>query len=201
MGAKSQDSFRNVSHAGACLEFETGVFVRFTAHGCTVRRASAGSYVVTFPQRFKKLLGAVVTNGGEATAVEDSELASSGEVTVTITEPALGATKKVFLEFTVPTANFNATVPYVGFAAPTVTAAASPSSGSTSGGTNITVTGTGFRAGATVLVNGVAATSVVVVSPTSITCTTPAGTAGARPITVRNEDRKEGTRAASFTYT
>ena len=45
--------------------------------------------------------------------------------------------------------------------APTVTAV-SPSSGSTAGGTSITITGTGFVSGATVKVGGAAATGVTV---------------------------------------
>ena len=66
---------------------------------------------------------------------------------------------------------------------PTITSI-SPSSGSTAGGTSITITGTNFAAGATVSVGGNACTSVVVVSATSITCTTPAGSAGAKDVVV-----------------
>ncbi|MGH9195526.1 MAG: phospholipase D-like domain-containing protein, partial [Acidimicrobiia bacterium] len=55
---------------------------------------------------------------------------------------------------------------------PTVTNV-SPSSGPTAGGTNVTITGTNFVAPATVTFGGTAATSVVVVSATSITATTP----------------------------
>ncbi len=66
---------------------------------------------------------------------------------------------------------------------PTVTGV-NPSSGSTAGGTSITITGTGFAAGATVNVGGVACTNVNVVSATSITCTTPAGSAGTASVVV-----------------
>ena len=48
----------------------------------------------------------------------------------------------------------------------------------TTGGTSITISGTGFLSGATVTIGGTAATNVVVVSATSITATTPAGTLG-----------------------
>ncbi len=54
----------------------------------------------------------------------------------------------------------------------------SPPSGYTTGGTPVTITGTGFGSGATVSFGGNAATSVVVVSSTEITCVTPAGTLG-----------------------
>ena len=68
-------------------------------------------------------------------------------------------------------------------AAPTVTAV-SPASGSTAGGTAITITGTGFAAGSTVTVGGQACTNVNRVSSTSITCTTPAGSAGTASVVV-----------------
>jgi DNA-binding beta-propeller fold protein YncE len=65
--------------------------------------------------------------------------------------------------------------------APTVTAV-SPNSGPTSGGTAITITGTGFVSGATVVigqgtgtVGAIAATNVKVVSPTEITAVTGGG--------------------------
>jgi hypothetical protein len=54
----------------------------------------------------------------------------------------------------------------------------SPASGVVSGGESVTITGTLFAAGATVTIGGAAATSVVVVSDTEITCETPSGTAG-----------------------
>ncbi len=57
--------------------------------------------------------------------------------------------------------------------APTVTSV-SPNSGTTAGGTAVTITGTNFATGATVTFGGTAATNVVVASSTSITATTPA---------------------------
>ena len=68
---------------------------------------------------------------------------------------------------------------YTYYVPPTV-ASISPTSGSTAGGTVITITGTNFVAGPNVVsINGVAATNVNFVSATSITATTSAGTAGA----------------------
>ena len=68
-------------------------------------------------------------------------------------------------------------------AAPTVTSV-SPTSGSTAGGTAITITGTNLGSALTVTVGSAACTNVVVVSATSITCTTPTGTAGTAGIIV-----------------
>lgn len=69
------------------------------------------------------------------------------------------------------------------FAQPVVVSK-SPSGGTTAGGTALTITGTGFTGATGVDIGGAAATSVVVVSATSITCVTPARTAGAKAITV-----------------
>ena len=56
----------------------------------------------------------------------------------------------------------------------------------------MTITGTNFAAGATVTFGSTAATNVVVVSSTTITATTPAGSAGAVTVTVtvRRAERK-----------
>lgn len=58
----------------------------------------------------------------------------------------------------------------------------SPASGPLTGGTQVTLTGTQFAAGATVTVGGVAATGCAVFSSTQMTCTTPAGTVGAKNV-------------------
>lgn len=76
-----------------------------------------------------------------------------------------------------------------------------PTSGTDAGGTAVTITGTEFQPGATVTVGGAAATSVVIVSRTSITAVTPAGTAGARAVVVTNADGQSVTAAGAFTYT
>lgn len=78
-----------------------------------------------------------------------------------------------------------------------------PDNGPAAGSTAVTITGTGFVEGATVTVGGAAATSVVVVSSTSITAVTPAGTIGARDVVITNGDSDEGavTASGAFTYT
>jgi hypothetical protein len=62
-------------------------------------------------------------------------------------------------------------------APPTVTAI-SPNSGSTAGGTSVTITGTNFVSGATVTIGGNAATGVTVANSTTIHAITPSNTAG-----------------------
>ena len=86
-------------------------------------------------------------------------------------------------------------------AAPTVTGV-SPSTGSTAGGTTVTITGTNFT-GATVVTFGTtAATTFAVNSATSITATSPAEPAWQADITVTTPSDSSATGAADkFTFT
>lgn len=76
----------------------------------------------------------------------------------------------------------------------------SPSSGSSDGGTTLTLTGTNFIAGATVTVGGTSATSVSVVSSVSITCVSPAHSAGVVDVTVTIAG-VNATITSGYTYT
>ncbi len=67
--------------------------------------------------------------------------------------------------------------------APAVTAV-TPSSGPTSGGTTVTITGTGFSGATKVAFGALRATSFTVVSATQITAVTPAQPSGVRPVLV-----------------
>src|SRR5690349_8810264 len=87
-----------------------------------------------------------------------------------------------------------------GTPAPTVSSV-SPNSGSTNGGTAVTIAGSNFAAGATVTFGGTAATNVNVVSSTSITASTPAHAAGTVNVVVTNTGGQSGTLSSGFTYT
>lgn len=78
--------------------------------------------------------------------------------------------------------------------------AVSPGTGSTFGGTTITITGTGFQSGATVLVGGGPATDVVVTGGTKITAKTPAHAAGTAEVRV-TVGSKSGSLASAFVFT
>ena len=67
--------------------------------------------------------------------------------------------------------------------APTVTSL-SPTSGTTLGGTTVTITGTNLTGATAVTIGGVAATSFTVVNATTITAVTPAHAAGAVDVAV-----------------
>jgi hypothetical protein len=73
----------------------------------------------------------------------------------------------------------------LGAAKPTLStvSAISPTTGPADGGTAVTVTGTNFRGSTAVNFGAVLATDLIVVSDTSITCISPAGT-GAVDVTV-----------------
>jgi hypothetical protein len=75
-----------------------------------------------------------------------------------------------------------------------------PTSGTSSGGTVVTVSGSNFLNGATVTVGGNAATGVTFLSSTSLRFKAPAGTPGAASVVVTNPDGQKATLAASYTY-
>lgn len=89
--------------------------------------------------------------------------------------------------------------------APTISSV-SPNSGSKAGGTPVTLTGTNFIVGTAprVLIGGASASNVVVVSATSITCTTPEHTAYptfAADVRVIAEDGQGATLTTGFSFT
>ena len=82
---------------------------------------------------------------------------------------------------------------------PTVTAV-SPSSGNSTGGTSVTITGTNFTGTSAVTFGGSPATGVTVVNATTITASTPAGTPGLANVAVTSSGGT-GTGTGLFTYT
>ena len=112
---------------------------------------------------------------------------SAGAVTVTVT--VNGQSGSLVNGFT-----------YTSPASPPTVTGVSPNSGTTAGGTAVTITGTDFAAGATVTFGGTAATNVAVVNGTEITATTPAGSAGAVTVTATNPGAQSGSLANGFTY-
>ena len=134
--------------------------------------------------------GATVTFGG--TAATNVVVVSGTQITATTPAGRAGA---VTVTVTVSGQSGSLTNGFTYIVPPTVSSV-SPNSGSTAGGTAVTITGTNFAAGATVTFGSAAATNVVVVSGTQITATTPAGSAGAVTVTVTNwsAERKFGKR-------
>ena len=76
-----------------------------------------------------------------------------------------------------------------------------PGSGPTTGGTNVTITGTGFQVGSTVTFGGVAGTVTGGSGSTQLSVTTPAHAAGQVDVAVTNPDGQSATAQNGFTYT
>ncbi|MGH6760857.1 MAG: IPT/TIG domain-containing protein [Phyllobacterium sp.] len=136
--------------------------------------------------------GTVVTITGTgftgATAVTIGGTAATGitivnDTTISATTPAHAAGA---VAVAVVTPGGNASLPNgFTYAAPVPTiASVAPATGSTVGGTSVTITGTGFTGATAMTFGGTPATSFTVNNDTSITATTPAHAAGAVAIAV-----------------
>ena len=126
----------------------------------------------------------VVVNSGKITCHTPAH--ATGGVNIVVTNPD-GQKGTLYLGY------------YYGSFPPTVTYC-TPLSGGTGGGTACTVSGGHFVNGATITFGGVAATNVVWVNATILTCNAPAHAAGAVDIEVTNPDLGHGTLTNGFTY-
>jgi hypothetical protein len=158
--------------------------------------ASGGTPVTITGTGF--LTGATVTLGG--TAATGVNVASSTSITANTPAHASGTVSVVVTNTDSQSSTLANGYSYsAGNPAPKVTSIA-PSSGPASGGKSVTITGTGFLAGASVSLGGTAATGVKVVSSTSITATTGAHAAGTVSVVVTNSDAQSGTLSNGYTY-
>jgi hypothetical protein len=83
---------------------------------------------------------------------------------------------------------------------PVTVTSLSPTGGTVTGGTSVTINGTNFASGAGVTFGGTAATDVVVVSAIKTTAKTPAHASGAVDVTVTNTDTSTGTLTLGYQY-
>ena len=143
-------------------------------------------------------VGATVTFGG--TAATNVNVVGSTTITTTAPAHASGAVNVVVTNPGGQSATSTNGYSYAAAPAPTVSAV-NPTSGPTAGGTSVTISGTGFGAGATVKFGGTAATGVVVNNSTTITATTPAHAAGPVDVVVTNSNGQSGSKTSAFTYT
>ncbi len=154
--------------------------------------SSGGTAVTLTGTNF--VAGATVSFGG--TAATNVTVVSSTSITATTPAHAAGAVNVVVSDTGGSVTLTNGFT----YASPVPTlSSVSPASGSSSGGTAVTLTGTNFVAGATVSFGGTAATNVTVVSSTSITATTPAHAAGAVNVVV-SDTGGSVTLTNGFTY-
>ena len=144
------------------------------------------------------LAGATVSVGGSAaTAVS---VVSASTITATTPPHAAGVVSIVVTNVDGRSGTRSSAFTYVSPAAPPTIANLSPTSGSTAGGTRVTIAGSGFASGATVTIGGTTATSVSVTNAASISVTTPAHTAGVGDVVVRNPDGQQATATNAFTF-
>lgn len=190
------------------------VDVVVTTPGGTATLASGFTYTAPLPFVFSTspatgstLGGTTVTIGGTsligATSVTfggvpaTSYIVNSPTQITAVTGPRAAGTVNV----TVVTAGGSGTLSsgftYV-VTAPTVSAV-SPSTGSTLGGTSVTITGTNLTGATAVDFGGTAATSFTIDSATQITAVAPAGAAGAVDVTVTSPSGT-GSLPSAFTY-
>jgi hypothetical protein len=187
-----------------------------TTSGCSSAASSATHVTVNAPPNATITAPASVNSGstGNAASVADAGVgatyawtisggtitAGTGTRSITFTAGAIGT---LTLNVTVTTAAGCSDAKGANVAvSPTPVSVTSvvPATGPLAGGTNVTINGSGFAAGATVTFGGTAATNVVIVSGIKITAKTPAHAAGAVAVKVTNVDTTNGTLAAGFTY-
>src|SRR5262249_58223640 len=75
-----------------------------------------------------------------------------------------------------------------------------PATGPATGGTSVTITGTGFVNGASVSFGGIAASNVAFVNSTTVSATTPAHAGGPADVVVTNPGGLTDTLASGFTF-
>ncbi len=140
--------------------------------------------------KFGTISASTFTVNGATSITATSPAESAATVDVTVTTP--GGTSPV----NAPADQFTFAVP----PAPTVTGV-SPNTGSTAGGTSVTVTGTGFTGATAVKFGTTAATSFTVNSATQVTATSPAESAGTVHVTVTGPGGTSTTSTADqFTF-
>lgn len=137
---------------------------------------------------------AVKVGGTDATGESFSSSTSMTAVT-----PASTAGPKDVLLTNPDTSNVTAAGAFTYIAAPTFTSI-TPSTGITTGGTDVVIVGTGFQSGLTCTIGGASVTNLVLTGSTTINCTTPAGTAGAKNVVITNPDAQTVTGTNAYTY-
>ena len=153
------------------------------------------------------------TAGGYALTLSGADFSATARVTIGGVAATITSQSATSITFTVParaagpvnvivtntdgglaTAAFNYEAPVVVVVAPTISAI-SPGSGNVKGGELVTISGTGFTAGAVVRIGASLASSVTVVNSSTITAVVPAGSVGTANVSVTNTD---GGRAIGF---
>ncbi|MES2203094.1 MAG: IPT/TIG domain-containing protein, partial [Patescibacteria group bacterium] len=160
-----------------------------TAGGTTVTITGTdftGATVVNFGST--PATGVVVSSSTSITATSPAEAAGTVDVTVTTPSGTSATSSADQYTYVVPPP------------APTVSAV-SPTSGTTAGGTLVTITGTDFTGATAVMFGTTSATGVIIASSTSLTAISPAHAAGTVDVTVTTPSGTSATSSADqYTY-
>jgi hypothetical protein len=188
----SADAVHSVCSSSATGSTGGTTVVNLVVGGTPIPVSTALNQLPTLPAPLSSLLSIeinkqVVTNSPGATGI------TVDAVVITLLSPLAGGGV-----ITLGESKCGATGPDIN-AAPTVSSV-NPNSGPTAGGTTVTITGTGFNCVSGVSFGTTAATFTVN-SPTQITATSPAGTAGTVDVTVKNCNGTSPTGTSDqFTY-
>ncbi len=168
------------------------------AGGTNITIAGSG-FTAGAAVHFGTSAAASVSVASETSITAAAPSGAAGRVDVVVTNPD-GQSGRLTEAFTYIAPGSPAPPPPPPAAAPPTLSGITPASGPTAGGTTVTLSGSGFVAGATVTFGGTVASSATVASATSITATTPARTAGAVDVVVTNPDGQNARLAGAFTY-
>lgn len=159
---------------------------------------SGGTFIQISGKYFRS--GATVTVGGQAAT---NVVVQAGGQVITCNTPA-GSAGPSAVRVTNPDGQnglLNNGFTYLAPVPPPTVTAVSPNYGPTTGGTQVTIQGSGFQAGATVRFGGITAVSATVITPSAITAVSPgAATTGAVTVEVINPDTQVGSLASGFNY-
>ena len=190
-----------------------GFFTPYHTGWFTFTAPSAGTYVFsTCGSTFNTILTAYTGTCGSLTEVaggcglavdpNGTSGCPNGGSKISITITTAGQTVRLLVAgyyYYSGQGMMNLTVSNSGSTAPTVTRVATVAGPST-GGTAVTLYGSGFVAGSTVTFGATAATGVSFLTPNVLTATTPAHSAGVVDIAVTNPGPLTGRLLSNFTY-
>lgn len=146
------------------------------------------------------IVGANFTPGRVMSVLIDGEACSNvvvvDDTTITCTTPSDLTVGAKAVKVVTRGGSFNQAAAYDSQVSVT---SVTPDTGDAAGGTSVTIAGKGFTGATGVTFDGSSATSLVVVSDTSITCDTPAHAAGAVDVVVTTPGGS-GTGINAFTY-
>ena len=170
--------------------------VKITSISPTTSVTAGGATLIIQGALFNSGLNITVGNAA-CTAVN---LVSSNEVRCIL--PALTTSTVGVSVFNTDgtSATLTNAIVYANSFGPPVVSSVNPTSGSTSGGTSVSIAGSQFQSGAGVLFDTNLCGSVNVVSASSITCVTPAHAANAVNVRVTNPDAQIGNLGAGYSY-